>query len=283
MLKVFGFVVRNPRITHDEYRTGHVGYHNSFGRRLPNIRGYLLNVRANRAIEESLGADCLQTITLHEPSGFDEQWDGWGQLMFDSMDHYLAARSPAEDRAGPGGLGLDPQVAEVGGDFDYLYGGSPFQFHVDEHVAARVARPERKLFKLAHFFKRDEAIAPELFRAYLTGRYAELLKPMPGLRGMVMNLRTRVDVMTGFFKPDAEGFTPAGIERRAKFYDTFDGIVEYWLDDPHCFSEARRLGPNVRELLEMDQQLFARSFFREVDETVAVLPNRSPAPDFYFR
>ena len=55
MLKVFGFVRRNADLTHDEYRTAHVGYHNSYGRRLRNIRGYLLNVRGNRPIAESFG------------------------------------------------------------------------------------------------------------------------------------------------------------------------------------------------------------------------------------
>ena len=41
MFKVFGFVKKNNNLSHDEYRTGHVGYHNSFGRRLKNIRGYI--------------------------------------------------------------------------------------------------------------------------------------------------------------------------------------------------------------------------------------------------
>ena len=50
MFKVFGFVTKNNNLTHDEYRAGHVGYHNSFGRRLNNIRGYTLNVRSNQNI-----------------------------------------------------------------------------------------------------------------------------------------------------------------------------------------------------------------------------------------
>jgi len=55
MLKVFGFVKRHPRLSHDEYRAGHVGYHNSFGRRLNNIRGYLLNVASNTTVSQALG------------------------------------------------------------------------------------------------------------------------------------------------------------------------------------------------------------------------------------
>jgi len=213
VLKVLGFVTRNANITHDEYRAGHVGYHNSFGRRLNNIRGYLLNVRANASIEQTLGEPLVQQIAFGEPDDFDAQWDGWGQLLFDSYDHYITARSPATDLAGPDGLIDDPGVAGVGGDFDYLYSGSPFQYHADEHVARPVVRPERKLYKLAQFVKRPEGLAPELFRAYLTGRYAGLLADPQGdagLHGMVINLRTPLDVMTGFFAADAEGFTPAG-------------------------------------------------------------------------
>ena len=272
MLKVFGFVRRNARLTHDEYRTGHVGYHNSFGRRLNNIRGYLLNVRANAPFVETVGSDVLEARTIAEPQGFDELWDGWGQLLFDSLDHYLAARTPARDRAGPDGLGLDPNVAKVGDDFDHLYGGSPFQFHVDEYVIRPVERPERKLLKVVQFVKRNEALAPELFRSYLTGGLTKVAA-QTGLHGMVVNFRTPLDVMTGFFPPDAEGFTEQGTAIRERFYASWDCMIEYWLAEPVVFSSVAI----------SDQALFARSFYREVDETVAVLPNRSPAPNFYFR
>jgi len=33
----------------------------------------------------------------------------------------------------------------------------------------------------------------------------------------------------------------------------------------------------------LESELFTASFFREVDETVAVVPNRNPPVDFYFR
>ena len=282
MLKVFGFVRRNARLTHDEYRAGHVGYHNSFGRRLPNIRGYLLNVRANRRIEESLGADLVAAISRGEPQDFDAQWDGWGQLLFDSLEHYLAARSPAKDRAGPEGLGVDPTVAGVGGDFEHLYNGSPFQFHVAEHVVQPVLRPERKLYKLAQFVKRPEALPEPLFAAYLSGRYAELLCEAPGLNGLIVNLRTPLDVMTGFFAPDSEGFGAAGVARRERFYAGWDALIELWFDAPEQMIERRR-GSTGAALAAFEAEHFAANFYREVDETVAVLPNRAPAPAFYHR
>ena len=55
MYKVFAFLKRNPNLTHDEYRAGHVGYHCGQSRRLKNIRGYLVNVWANDPLEEKLG------------------------------------------------------------------------------------------------------------------------------------------------------------------------------------------------------------------------------------
>jgi len=283
MLKVFGFVKRHPRLSHDEYRAAHVGYHNSFGRRLNNIRGYLLNVASNRPVTQTLGAELAQRLTKNEPADFDTQWDGWGQLMFDSLEDYLAARRPARDKPGEHGLEEDPGVAGVGGDFDYLYAGSPFQFHVDEHVAKPVIRSERKLFKLVQFGKRPENLPPELFRAYWTGRYASHALTMPGLRGMIINLRTPLDVMSGFFAEDAEGFTPAGIERRGSFYAGWDGIAEYWFDRPEQAVAARRDPAIDGPLSALEARLFAAVFYREVDETVAVLPKRDPPPPFYHR
>ena len=282
MLKVFGFVRRHPRLTHDEYRAGHVGYHNSFGRRLNQIRGYILNVASNTPMSTSVGQPLLDKITWGDPQDFDEQWDGWGQLMFDTLEVYLAARTPAKDYPGTEGLQDDPMVAKVGGDFDYLYAGSPFQFHVDEHVAMKVRRPERKLFKVAQFFKRTDKIPAELLRAYVTGQYAELAGRIPGLRGMTINLRTQLDVMAGFFAPDSEGFTPDGVARREKFYASWDGMIELWFDSADQFVDARS-SDEFSELLTFERDLFTTNFYREVDETVAVLPKRDPAPTFYHR
>ena len=281
MLKVFGFVRRHPSLTHDEYRAGHVGYHNSFGRRLNNIRGYILNVSANRQLREVVDASWLSSITRNEPPDFGQRWDGWGQLLFDSLEDYLAAKAPAKDHAGPDGLEHDPKVTGVGGDGDQLYGGSPFQFHVEEHVIKPVERPEQKLFKLVQFIKPPQGLAPELFRAYLTGRYSHYAATFPTLTGLIVNFRTSLDVMTGFFPPDAEGFTPDGAAIRNEFYGCWDAMVEYWFVDPQGWYQGRSAHSVVLDALE--DEIAERSFYTEVDETVAVLPNRAPTPDYYFR
>jgi len=282
MLKVFGFVRRNKRLSHDDYRAAHVGYHNSFGRRLNNIRGYVLNVRANRAIGDSLGL-LAERLTRGEPAEFDALWDGWGQLMFDTRADYLAARSPARDRAGPDGLVADPMVAQVGGDGAYLYTGSPFQFHVAEHVVVPVRRPERKIFKLVQFARRPAHLAPEEFQAYWSGRYAAHMARLPGLRGYIINFRTPLDVMTGFFEPTADAFTPEGTALRETFYSAWDGIAELWFDRAEQFVHGRSDAAMAAALDALEEDLFASVFYREVDETIAVLPNRAPAPPFYHR
>lgn len=282
MLKVFGFVRRNAKLSHDDYRAAHVGYHNSFGRRLPDIRGYILNVRANRSIDESLGPLAAK-LTRDEPEGFDAQWDGWGQLMFDSLRDYLAAKRPMRDFPGTTGLEEDPKVGQVGGDGDYLYNGSPFQFHIDEHVAIPVRRAEHKAFKLVQFAKRRDGLSAEEFRAYWTGRYCALMGQIPGLRGHIVNFRSPLDVMTGFFPPDAEAFTAEGTARRQTFFDGWDAMAEMWFDSPEQFIAGRRdpeLGP---KLDKMEEEIFSAVFYREVDETIAVNPNRAPAPAFYHR
>ena len=271
MLKVFGFVRRNPRLTHDEYRAAHAGYHASYGRRLTGIRGYVLNVRANRPIEETLGADLVSRISWGEPEGFDDAWDGWGQLMFDDLPAYLAARTPIPDRAGPSGLEIDPLIAQVGGDGPYLYSGSAMQFAVEEHVLVPVLRPEHKLFKLVQFAKRRGGMSLDAFKAAWTGEHAALIAQIPGLRGHIVNFRTDLDVMTGFVTLDSEGFTPEGIARRERFYGWWDGIAEMWFDGPAQFFERQPAG-----LGQIAPDVFGASWFREVDETIAVLPTRYP-------
>ena len=282
MLKILGFVERNARLTHDEYRAGHVGFHSSYGRRLPNIRGYGLNICANRSIEEALGPLGAQ-LTRGEPDGFDKMWDGWGQLMFDTITDYMAARAPARDRAGPKGLMMDPDVASIGGDLGALFEGSPFQLHADEHVAVPVRRPERKLFKLVQFVKRADLITPEEFRAYYTGRWCAHSARMPGLRGLIVNIRTALDVSTGFYPPESEAFTEAGLARRLGFFNTWDGFAEYWFDSPEQFVDGREDLERVGVLDALETDLFKSVYYREVDETIAVNPNRAPAPEFYYR
>lgn len=284
MFKAFGFVKRNLNLTHDEYRAGHAGYHNSFGRRLNNIRGYILNVRSNYELSTAYdGSSLIEQITLSEPENFDDAWDGYGQLNFDTYGDYLGARSPSLDRAGKNGLEYDPMVAKVGNDLEYLYSGSPFQFCVDEAVQVSVIRPEKKLFKLAQFVKAPANLSPILWRSYLAGKYCSALSVMPGLRGLVLNVRTPLDIMSGFFKPESEGFTDNGIIRRESFYSSWDGIIEYWFDDASNFFVGRAEDSLNTYLATLESELFVASFFRELDETVAVLPNRNPPNDFYFR
>ena len=284
MFKVFGFVTKNNNLTHDEYRAGHVGYHNSFGRRLNNIRGYTLNVRSNQNITKDYKKSSLvKEISFNEPNEFDNQWNGYGQLMFDKFEDYIIAKQPALDKAGPNGLELDDMVAKVGDDFEHLYSGSPFQFNVNETIIKPVMRPERKLFKVTQFVKKNEVLSEILFNSYLKGAYSESLSKMDGLQGLIINQRTSLDVMTNFFNPESECFSKAGAQRRERFYENWDIIIEYWFNNSDYFFSSRFNKNLLSFTKKFEEKYLKSSFYKEVDETVAVIPKRDIPPDYYFR
>ena len=62
------------------------------------------------------------------------------------------------------------------------------------------------------------------------------------------------------------------------FFDTWNGFAEFWFDRPEQFIAGR-----TEALDAMEKDLFSSVYYREVDETIAVNPNRAPAPDFYYR
>ncbi len=89
--------------------------------------------------------------------------------------------------------------------------------------------------------------------------------------------------MTGFFAADAEGFTAQGSAIRETFYAGWDGMTEFWFDDAQQFVDGRSQSLLSAQLQAIEQPLMSAVYYRVVDETVAVLPNRSPAPNYYFR
>ena len=284
MFKVFGFVKKNSNLSHDDYRAAHAGYHNSFGRRLKNIRGYILNVRSNKDLFRDFNnSKIIKEITLNEPKNFDSQWNGFGQLMFDDYDDYIKAKQSTLDKAGPRGLEYDEMVAKVGDDFNYLYSGSPFQFNVDETVILPVMRPEKKLFKIVQFIKKKDQLNPLLYNSYLKGKYCPMFADINGLKGLIINHRTSLDVMTNFFKSDADCFSIDGIKRREKFYGYWDTIIEYWFLTSDNFFRDRFEKNLLINTSDFEDKYFKTSFYREVDETLAVMPKRNIAPKFYHR
>ena len=89
--------------------------------------------------------------------------------------------------------------------------------------------------------------------------------------------------MTNFFKADAECFSERGIKRREKFYDCWDTIIEYWFLNPDNFFKGRFEKKLLSHIIIFEDKYFAKSFYREVDETLAVIPKRNIAPKFYHR
>ena len=291
MYKVFAFLKRNTSLlTHDEYRAGHVGYHCGQSRRLKGIRGYCVNVRANGHLGDGLGP-LLSEITRNEPRGFSEQWDGFPEVYFDSRDSWTKAATPEPTRATEDGLSVDPDWRLDDGPhlFDPVPNGDgefrSHHLHMEEHCVVPVQRPEYKLTKLVQFFRRNPALSDVDFQAAVLGRYAQLTARLVGLHGYTVNFRDsdQEAAMRGFFAADSWGFSDEGRAQRQAFCELWDGAAELFFDSLQSFADARRQDELHTELCTLEQELFESVWYVEVDENIIVMPNRNPAPDFYYR
>lgn len=290
MFKVFAFLKRNTKLlTHDEYRAGHVGYHCCNSRRLKDIRGYFVNVWANGDLRAGLGP-LYGEITRNEPEGFLDLWDGFPQVYFDNYQSWTEAGTPEPNRATEDGLTLDPDWSLADGPFlfDVVEGSTEFRsYHTRLHetVVVPPERPEYKLTKLMQFFHRNPAISDDDFRDGLLNRYAQLTARLKGLHGYMVNFRD-ADInaaISGFYPDEHWNFSDEGTAQRQAFYDLWDGASELHFDSLDAFKDARSDPELHAELLELESKLFDRVWYVEVDENIIVMPNRDPAPDFYYR
>jgi len=87
--------------------------------------------------------------------------------------------------------------------------------------------------------------------------------------------------MRGSYADDSWGHSEAGVAHRAAFCALWDGAIEYHFDTLEEFLSARSAWHTPLQVLE--QAMFHSLWYVEVDENLVVLPNRDPAPDFYFR
>ncbi len=290
MFKVFAFLKRNARLTHDEYRAGHIGYHSGHSRRMKGMRGYCVNVWANRDLKQALGP-LHGAITRGEPAGFLDQWDGFPCVHFDSRATWVGSSEPEKTRATADGLVVDPDRTPDDGPhlFDVVpdSGGQFRSNHVrlDEHVMLPVERVEYRQVKLVQFFRRNPAVSEDAFRAGLVTRHGPLAAKMKGLNGYIANFRDRdIDAaISGFYAADDWRFTADGRAARQAFCAQWDGANELWFDSLDAFRAARADPDIAPELDALERHLFEAVWYVEVDESVIVMPNRDPAPEFYYR
>jgi hypothetical protein len=291
MYKVFAFLKRNTALlTHDEYRAGHVGFHCSHSRRLKGIRGYCVNVRGNGSLADSLGS-LYGEITRDEPSGFAEQWDGFPEVYFDDWESWSKAATVEPTRATADGLSNDPDWRLDDGPFLFdpvPDGGGEFRshhLHMEEHTVIPVQRPEYKLTKFMQFYRKNPALSDADFQAGVLERYAKLSKRLNGLHGYTVNFRDpdQESAMRDFFSPQSWGFSEEGKVHRQAFCALWDGAAELFFDSVDAFAAARADQELHAELCALEQELFEAVWYVEVDENIIVMPNRDPAPDFYYR
>ena len=285
MYKIYAFLKRNPNLTHDEYRAGHVGYHCGQSRRLKDIRGYLVNVWANEPLRDKVGAG-LDDITRNEPSGFLDIWDGFPEVFFDDRQSWTEARTVEPNRAMADGLVLDPDWSLA--DSPHLFRPAPddpgkfcaHHLHMLETVVLPVQRPEYKLAKIMHFFKRRAGLDEAEFARRWNDEYLPLAATMPGLRGYLGNLRDtdQEAALRGFFDPEDWVFSEQGTAERRTFCEMWDGASELFFDRVANFSAARCTSRVSDRLNELERKLFDATWYLEVDENLIVNPNRDPAP-----
>jgi len=291
MYKVFAFLKRNSELlTHDEYRAGHVGYHCCHSRRLKGIRGYLVNIWSNANLGEALGP-LKNEIVRNEPAGFTELWDGFPQVYFDDWQSWSRAATAEPNRATAEGLALDPDWHMDDGPhlFDAIPGTQgefrSHHLHMQEHQILPVERCEQKATKLMQFFRRNLAIPAATFQSTVLGRYAYLTAKLAGLNGYTVNFRDSDNeaAMHGFFPENSWGFSEAGRTHRQSFCALWDGAGEMFFDSVAAFTAARTDPELHLELSALEHYLFDAIWYVEVDENVIVMPNRDPAPAFYYR
>jgi len=305
MYKVFAFLKRNcALLSHDEYRAGHVGFHCCNSRRLKNIRGYLVNIWANEDLATKLG-DQYDVISFNEPEDFTDYWDGFPQVYFDDRESWTKAGMPEPTRATEKGLSIDEDWTFDDGPFlfdpvesapgesapgESAQGESAqgefhsYHLHMEEHLFLPVSRPEHKVTKILQFFRRAPALSRNDFQAKVLDDYATASSRLPGLLGYVVNFtdENQDAAIEGYYPAESWRFTEAGRTHRAEFSALWDGVTEMHFESLGDFSNAMD-SPLHQQLLASEKNLFEALWYLEVDENLIVMPNRDPAPDFYFR
>jgi len=280
MIKVFGFARRAEHLSQDEYRAALIGYHSSHVRRRNRIRGYIVNVRANRPMPKAaqIALDGLEGVS---PACGQIEWDAYEQLMFDPpFPDGVSFESGVKDRPGPQGLEVD-RSANGNGNDAFLNRDTLRQVQFEEHQAVPVCRPEHKVFKLALFTRRQRDLSPACFKSTFIGSYSALVRNAPGLLGFILNFPASsctVSVLDGEWPSWSES-NPQPDENTTEL--GFNGMAEFWFTSPGAFASWRENSAQQLRVLERD--LFESLVFREVDESVVVLPDRLPPATFYHR
>jgi len=290
--KVWAFLRRNTALlSHDEYRAGHVGFHCGNTRRLKGIRGYTVNIHDTHAGLGRELADAGAVTVKGEPPGFLELWDGFPAVHFDDRQQWTEAGTPEPTRATAEGLVEDPDWTLSDGPFLFdRVAPTTTQFRsyhtrVEEHLIQPVLRAEARPYKLVQFFRGADGMSRDRLRERLLAEYAPLCSALDGLNGLVLNLRDPdIDAaVRGYYPEDHWCFTAEGRAFREAFFKLWDGTLELWFDSAEAFAAARSAHPMREALVGLEEALFSALWYVAVDENVIVMPNRQPAPDFYYR
>ena len=290
--KVWAFLKRNSTLlTHDQYRAGHVGFHCGNTRRLKAIRGYTVNIHNDdHGFGERLASH--HGIANHnEPAEFLDLWDGLSAVHFDDRQQWTEAVTLEPTRATADGLAIDSDWTLSDGPFlfdridDTNTQFRSYHTRVHEAVIQPVLRAEARPCKLLQFFKASPALGSDQCRERMVREYLPLCAQLDGLQGLIANFRDAdIDAaVSGYYPQDHWCFSAAGRAFRERFYALWHGANELFFDSLEAFIDARLQHPYGQQLETLERKLFDSLWYVAVDENMIVMPNRLPAPDFYYR
>ena len=239
MFKISVFNKRNPKLTHDEYRSCHVGFHLSGLRRLRDIRGCVSNIWSDRDFDEQVpGAG------KHEPVGFFDLWDSLDEMWFDSYELYQKSYEWEPDKATDHGLVFDVRgMSAMKNHMKFLFSEAPKQFVCAEHIILPVVRKEHIPIKVQQWGKRSKNLSKVEFMRIWEKEYAPLFKTVNNINGYIITFPIEpIDSMNDLYSTE---FTNDSINenqssRSINFLSKWDGFAFLWIESLEDLRKHRR-------------------------------------------
>ena len=269
MIGVAAFVKRNPRLSRTEYQAAHVGHHGSLGRRMQNMRGYVFSLWIDRDFDR-----VVPGASRGAPPGFFDLWDACSELYFEDLEDMTNMVS-AYDRAGPDGVRQEDLTNALYEDGGWLVAQGAFHFPMDDRVIQPVIRPERRVTKLMQWGKRRPEMPFTEFAERWSNDYAPLYTEIAGMSGQVLTFRADDSQLRDFYEESSPLDTSASAIDR--FYALWDGYSYLYMDSLQRLATFRENASP--EFLKLERELFGEVWYREVEESVIVLPRRDDTTD----
>ncbi len=178
MIKSFGFLVRKPGMTHEQFVRHWHDVHGPMSHDVPGLRGYIVST-------------VVEQQTRSDVSGLDmAPFDGLAQTWFDDLEGRARAGASAE------GKRWHADGAQIIGNIRM------FVTNEDFFVPLPAERPPLKTLSL---IKRKPELSAEQFRRHWRDIHAPMAREVPKLRGFALS-----EIVEEQFRPDIQPFAMDG-------------------------------------------------------------------------